>query len=44
MKSLRNVLALLFVAAPGIVRWIFRMRKVETGADIEAPLTRGWGG
>ncbi|MFZ6027044.1 MAG: ABC transporter permease [Chloroflexota bacterium] len=42
--SLIQALALLFVAAPGIVRWMFRMKKVETTADAEAPLTRGWGG
>ena len=41
--SLIQALALLFVAAPGIVRWIFRMKQpVET--ETEAPLTRGWGG
>jgi general nucleoside transport system permease protein len=40
--SLIQGLVLLFIAAPGIIRWVFRIkeeRKVE-----EAPLTRGWGG
>lgn len=40
--SLIQGLVLLFIAAPGIIRWMFRMkgeRKPE-----EAPLTRGWGG
>lgn len=42
--SLIQALVLLFVAAPGIVRWMFRMKKVETPTSAEAPLTRGWGG
>jgi simple sugar transport system permease protein len=42
--SLIQALALLFVAAPGIVRWMFRIKKAEGVADTEAPLTRGWGG
>jgi simple sugar transport system permease protein len=43
--SLIQALALLFVSAPGIVRWIARMKKPDEGAaETEAPLTRGWGG
>lgn len=41
--SLIQALALLFIAAPSMVRYLLRMRapgKVEA----EAPLTRGWGG
>lgn len=41
--SLLQALVLLFVAAPAIVRWMYRMR-VERRAEEEAPLTRGWGG
>jgi simple sugar transport system permease protein len=33
---------LLFIAAPGIVRWLYRMKGGK--AEAEAPLTRGWGG
>jgi len=38
-----QALVLLFVAAPSIVRWIYRM-KPPARAEQEAPLTRGWGG
>ena len=41
--SVVQSLLLLFTAAPGIVRWLFRL-KAPKGADKEAPLTRGWGG
>jgi len=37
-----QALVLLFVAAPSIVRWVFRIRRPVVIA--EAPLTRGWGG
>jgi ABC-type uncharacterized transport system permease subunit len=40
--SLIQALVLLFVAAPAVVRWLYRM-KGGARAD-EAPLTRGWGG
>ena len=40
--SLIQALVLLFVAAPAVVRWMYRI-KGGAGAD-EAPLTRGWGG
>ena len=40
--SLIQALALLFVAAPAVVRWMYRI-KGGARAD-EAPLTRGWGG
>ena len=40
--SLIQGLVLLFIAAPGIIRWMFRI-KGERKAE-EAPLTRGWGG
>ena len=41
--SLIQALVLLFVAAPGIVRWIYRIKSVRRQEE-EAPLTRGWGG
>jgi ABC-type uncharacterized transport system permease subunit len=41
--SLIQALVLLFVAAPTIVRWLYRI-KAEPRAEEEAPLTRGWGG
>ena len=40
--SLVQALVLLFVAAPAMIRWVYRM-KDEPRAE-EAPLTRGWGG
>jgi ABC-type uncharacterized transport system permease subunit len=40
--SLIQGLVLLFIAAPGIIRWVFRIKE-ERKAE-EAPLTRGWGG
>ncbi|MCX6029998.1 MAG: ABC transporter permease [Chloroflexi bacterium] len=39
--SLIQALVLLFVAAPAVVRWIYRIRR---RAEDEGPLTRGWGG
>jgi len=41
--SVIQSLVLLFVAAPGIVRWLLRLR-APAGVEKEAPLTRGWGG
>jgi len=41
--SLIQGLVLLFVAAPAIVRWIYRI-KAERRPEEEAPLTHGWGG
>jgi simple sugar transport system permease protein len=41
--SVIQSLLLLFTAAPGIVRWMLRLRAPRV-ADKEAPLTRGWGG
>jgi general nucleoside transport system permease protein len=38
-----QALVLLFVAAPSVVRWLYRM-KPPARAEQEAPLTRGWGG
>jgi ABC-type uncharacterized transport system permease subunit len=38
-----QALVLLFIAAPSVVRWIYRM-KPPARAEQEAPLTRGWGG
>jgi general nucleoside transport system permease protein len=38
-----QALVLLFVAAPPIVRWLYRI-KTEQRTEEEAPLTRGWGG
>jgi len=43
IMSLVQALALLFVAAPGIVRWFLHL-KAEKKLEEEAPLTRGWGG
>jgi len=36
-------LMLLFVAAPAVVRWLFRIR-AERKVEEEAPVVRGWGG
>jgi len=41
--SIIQALVLLFVAAPAIVRWIYRMKPPKR-LEAEAPLTRGWGG
>jgi ABC-type uncharacterized transport system permease subunit len=41
--SLIQALVLLFVAAPGIVRWMYRIKRAPRPEE-EAPLTRGWGG
>jgi general nucleoside transport system permease protein len=41
--ALIQALVLLFVAAPAIVRWIYRIKSVRRPEE-EAPLTRGWGG
>jgi len=41
--SLLQALVLLFVAAPIVVRWIYRIKGDEKQIS-EAPLTRGWGG
>ncbi len=41
--SIIQALILLFVSAPSIVRFLFRI-KVKAGAAEGAPLTRGWGG
>jgi general nucleoside transport system permease protein len=38
-----QALVMLFVAAPSIVRWMYRMPPLRK-SDEEAPLTRGWGG
>jgi general nucleoside transport system permease protein len=40
--SIIQGLVLLFVAAPSMVRYLLRMR-VAGKAEVEAPLTRGWG-
>jgi general nucleoside transport system permease protein len=40
--SLLQGLVLLFVAAPVVVRWIYRLKGDKTTG--QAPLTRGWGG
>ena len=40
--SVIQALVLLFVAAPAVVRWIYRMKGGRP--EEEAPLTRGWGG
>jgi len=41
--SVIQALVLLFVAAPSVVRWIYRMKEVPR-TEAEAPLARGWGG
>ncbi len=41
--SIIQALVMLFVAAPAIVRWMYRMKQVRK-LEEEAPLTRGWGG
>jgi ABC-type uncharacterized transport system permease subunit len=41
--SLLQALVLLFVAAPAMVSWLYRL-KGQRRAEDEAPLTRGWGG
>ncbi len=41
--SLIQALVLLFVAAPAIVRWMYRIKRAPRPEE-EAPLTRGWGG
>ena len=41
--SLLQALLLLFVAAPAMVRWLYRI-KAERRLEEEVPLTRGWGG
>ncbi len=40
--SLIQALVLLFVAAPAVVRWLYRIKGAARADD--APLTRGWGG
>jgi simple sugar transport system permease protein len=40
--SLIQALVLLFVAAPAVVRWMYRIKGGKR--EDEAPLTRGWGG
>jgi hypothetical protein len=42
MISIIQALILLFVAAPAMVRWLYRL-KVEKSEVEEVPLTRGWG-
>jgi general nucleoside transport system permease protein len=41
--SLLQALVLLFVAAPAMVSWLYRLKGQHRDED-EAPLTRGWGG
>ena len=43
MISIIQALILLFVAAPAMVRWLYRLRVEKTDIE-EVPLTRGWGG
>ena len=40
--SLLQALVLLFVAAPIVVRWIYRIK--DEKQTMQTPLTRGWGG
>lgn len=41
--SLLQALVLLFVAAPPIVRWLYRIKSTRKEEEA-APITRGWGG
>jgi general nucleoside transport system permease protein len=41
--SVLQALVLLFVAAPAIMRWLYRIRAVQRVED-EGPVARGWGG
>jgi simple sugar transport system permease protein len=41
--SLIQALMLLFVAAPAMIRWLYRLPE-DRRLEEEAPLTRGWGG
>jgi general nucleoside transport system permease protein len=43
MVSIIQALILLFVAAPAMVRWLYRLRLEKSELE-EVPLTRGWGG
>jgi ABC-type uncharacterized transport system permease subunit len=43
MVSIIQALILLFVAAPALIRWLYRLR-LEKAEMEEVPLTRGWGG
>jgi general nucleoside transport system permease protein len=40
--SVIQAFALLFVAAPAVVRWLYRIRE-ERKTEVEEPLARGWG-
>jgi simple sugar transport system permease protein len=42
--SMIQGLGLLFVAAPAIVRWIYRVRTIRRGKDTDEVQARGWGG
>jgi simple sugar transport system permease protein len=41
--SIIQALILLFVAAPAMIRWIYRV-KSEQGQTEQVAMTRGWGG
>jgi simple sugar transport system permease protein len=41
--SINMALILLFVSAPAIVRWVYRI-KSRPEEEQAVPLTRGWGG
>jgi general nucleoside transport system permease protein len=43
MISVIQALALLFVAAPAVVRWLYGIKRTRRAED-DAVLTRGWGG
>jgi ABC-type uncharacterized transport system permease subunit len=43
MVSIIQALILLFVAAPSMVRWLYRLQ-IGKGEMEDVPLTRGWGG
>jgi general nucleoside transport system permease protein len=42
--SIIQALILLFVAAPALIRWIYRIRSDQTSQTEQVAMTRGWGG
>jgi ABC-type uncharacterized transport system permease subunit len=44
LVSILQALILLFVAAPAIVRYIFRLKETYRAGEEGGPLTSGWGG
>ena len=44
LVSVFQALILLFVAAPAIVRYVYRLKETYTAGEEGGPLTSGWGG